>query len=75
MKISNALKNAIRFAIERFPDGVQCFDCRNLVGDEMETIYEGDGVIIDYCFEWDYIEVFGLSPEEFDIFYGFIDNT
>ena len=73
--VSNALRKAVHFATERFPDDVMCFDNRNSVGDEMETIYEADGITIDYCFDWDYIEVFGLSPKEFDVFYSLVDNT
>lgn len=42
------------------------FDCRNLVGDVMETLYEQDGLCIDICYFWAYFEVFGLTNEEFE---------
>lgn len=42
------------------------FDCRNLVGDPMETIYEEDGLQIDICYGWAYFEVFGLTDSEFE---------
>ena len=41
------------------------FDSRNTVGDRMKTIYEEDGITVDVCYRWDYIEVFGLSVPEF----------
>ncbi len=41
------------------------FDCRNVVGDPMETIYDEAGVRIELCRNWGYFEVFGLTDEEF----------
>lgn len=47
----------------------QCgiYNCRNTVGDEMTTIYSepAEGVVVDACYPYDYIEVFGLSMDEF----------
>ncbi len=41
------------------------FDCRNIVGDPMETIYDEAGVRIELCRNYGYFEVFGLTDEEF----------
>lgn len=41
------------------------YDCRNLVGDPMETIYDDNEVQIDICYRWSYFEVFGLTDKEF----------
>lgn len=41
------------------------FDCRNCVGDIMDTIYEDESITIDICYFWSYFEVFGLTQEEF----------
>lgn len=41
------------------------FDCRNVAGDPMETIYDDAGVRIELCRNWGYFEVFGLTNEEF----------
>ena len=41
------------------------FNSRNVVGDVMETIYEGEGLTIDFCYYYSYLEVFGLSDAEF----------
>jgi len=39
---------------------------QNWIGDPTETIYNADGIIVDACYSWGYIEVFGLDWEEFD---------
>lgn len=44
---------------------IQAFDTRNVIGDSMRTIYNENGIIIDYCYDWDYIEIFGLSKKDF----------
>ena len=41
------------------------FDCRNLAGDSMTTIYDEDGLQIDICYGYSYFEVFGLTNKEF----------
>lgn len=41
------------------------FNSRNLVGDNMTTLYEEDDLQVDICYDWAYIEVFGLTNEEF----------
>lgn len=51
------------------------FFSRNLVGDDMSTIWEEDGVTIDICYEYEYFEVFGLTEEEENellVFYNFL---
>ena len=48
-----------------FPDGIQCFDCRGWMPDVLVTIYEQDGITVDYCHYWRYIEIFGISKDEF----------
>ena len=61
------IKKLIEFLKKKFPNGIQMFDTRNFVGDQMFTIYNEDGFVVDYCYEYGYIEVFGLSDEEFNI--------
>lgn len=46
--------------------GTQAFNTRNIVGDIMENVYEDDGIIVDYCYYYDYIEIFGLTNKEFE---------
>ena len=59
-------ENLIAFLKEKFPKGIQMFDTRNICGDTMVNIYEEDGICVDYCFFWGYIEIFGLTEEEFE---------
>lgn len=42
------------------------YDCRNIVGDSMTTIYNDGNLIIDICYYWEYFEVFGLTDDEFE---------
>ena len=58
-------KNLILFLKEEYPD-IQAFNTRNLVGDEMTTVYEKNGIIVDFCEHWGYIEIFGLPDTEFE---------
>lgn len=58
-KVKEVIKNNIEAALY----GI--FDCRNIVGDPMETIYDEMGFRIDICRNWEYFEVFGLTNKEF----------
>ena len=58
-KVTEVIKNNIEDALY----GI--FDCRSVVGDPMETIYDEMGVRIDICRNWGYFEVFGLTNKEF----------
>ena len=42
------------------------FDCRNIVGDYMETLYHEGGLQIDICYKYAYFEVFGLCDNDFE---------
>lgn len=42
------------------------FNSRNWTGDEMVRIYENGELQIDICYYYEYFEVFGLSPEDFE---------
>jgi len=46
-------------------EGYQAFDSRNIAGDKMEPFYNKDGVRIDICYDWEYIEIFGLTKADF----------
>jgi len=62
MERLNKLRN---FLIEKGFKGTQTFDSRSLVGDPTTTIYEADGITVDYCYYYEYLEIFGLSNEEY----------
>ncbi len=64
--MNNKLEIAKKVIKENYADA-ECgiFDCQNLVGDSMTTIYDEDGLQIDICYGYCYFEVFGLTDEEF----------
>ena len=43
---------------------VQTFTTRNLCGDIMETIYQENGIMVDACYDWGYLEIFGMTKDE-----------
>lgn len=45
--------------------GMQAFNTRNFAGDPMITVYDKDGIQVDYCEHYGYIEIFGISKKEF----------
>ena len=55
-----------RFIQNRFHDGIQMFDSHGWAGDYMTTIYDDDDIFINYAPSWEYIEVFGLTDDEFN---------
>lgn len=52
------------FLMEYFTSPIQAFQTRNICGDFLITIYFEDNVVIDFCPYWEYIEIFGLTTEE-----------
>lgn len=44
---------------------IQIFNTRNTVGDSMRTIYKKDGITIDFCPGWWYLEIFGLNDRDY----------
>lgn len=67
-KVKEVIKNNIEDALY----GI--FDCRNVVGDPMETIYDEVGVRIELCRVYEYFEVFGLTNEEFSEVESFYED-
>lgn len=53
------------FLQENYPNE-QAFNTKNIVGDSMVTVYNEDEIIVDYCYYYSYIEIFGLTDEEFE---------
>ena len=45
--------------------GEQCFDCETLIGDHRETIYDEDGITVLVCYDYEYVEILGLSADEY----------
>lgn len=52
---------------------LQAFNTRNIVGDIMENVYAENGAYVDYCRGNDYIEIFGLTEEEYNSLSDLLD--
>lgn len=61
----NKLSKLKIFLQNNFPN-IQAFNTGNLVGDPMVTVYDEDGITVDYCQKYDYIEIFGLTQSQFE---------
>ena len=61
----NKIDKLKRFLQENYPNE-QAFNTRNIVGDKMETVYDEDEIIVNYCYYYSYVEIFGLTDEEFE---------
>lgn len=64
--MTERVEKIVEFLKDRFPETIQMFNCRNTGGDFLFPIYEADNVTIEYCPSWMYIEIFGLTNEEFN---------
>ena len=54
-----------KFLKKAFENIIQAFTTKNIVGDYMYTIYDEDGIQVDYAPGYEYIEIFGLTDEEY----------
>ncbi|MBO7713967.1 MAG: hypothetical protein J6S85_10385 [Methanobrevibacter sp.] len=66
MERENKIKKLKRFLKKHGWEDMQAFSTRNWAGDEMKTIYKKDGIQVDHAVVWGYLEIFGLTDEEFD---------
>lgn len=60
------IEKLIIFLKENFEKGIQMFDTPNIVGDFTVHIYKKDDILVLFAPEYDYIEIFGISDEEFE---------
>ena len=60
------IKKLIKFLKERFKSGIQMFDTPCIVNDYRIPIYIEDDITVLYAPHWDYIEIYGISGEEFE---------
>ena len=58
----------VKKLIKKNYDDADCglYNTRNLVGDEMATIFRGEYFTIDICYFYSYFEVFGTTFDEFE---------
>ncbi len=65
MNISDRFYKLLNFLRNSNLLGMLVFDCESLVGDARECVYSEDGISVLVCYYWDYVEVLGISDEEF----------
>lgn len=58
--------NKLKIFLQKNYPNIQAFNTKNLVGDPMETVYNEDGIRVDYCYFYNYIEIFGLTQKQFE---------
>lgn len=63
--MTERIKRLNNYLKEHYPN-TQAFNTANIAGDETKTVYEQDGITVLYATFWDYVEIFGLSTEEFE---------
>lgn len=60
------IEKLVKFLKERFEDGIQMFNTPSFVNDYRIPIYVEDDITVLYAPSWDYIEIYGISDEEFE---------
>ena len=60
------LEKVRNFITENNLINTQTFKKSNIMGDRMVFLYEEDGILICRCCDYDYLEIFGLTDEEYE---------
>ena len=60
------IEKLIKFLKERFKDGIQTFDTPSIMGDFRTLIYGEDEIAVLWAPHYEYIEIYGISDEEFE---------
>ena len=69
----NRVEKLKKWLVENGYKGKQTFNTRNWAGDEMATVYQEDGIFVDYAVLWDYLEIFGLTDDEYKSLSNILD--
>lgn len=60
------IEKLINFLKERFEDGMQMFNTPSMAGDFRAPIYSEDKITVLWAPDYEYIEIYGISDEEFE---------
>lgn len=69
----NKIDRLRKFLIDSGYTGTQTFNTRNIAGDVMSNVYDCDGIMVDFCYNYDYLEIFGLTEEEYNSLNDILD--
>lgn len=69
------INKLVKFLMDKGVADWQIFFTRNIVGDEMRTIYHEDGILVDICEDWGYLEIFGLTEAEQQALFGYLPGV
>ena len=58
------LRRLIQWLRTQGYNGWQIFYRRNVVGDPTVIVYKQDGVTVELCPDWEYLEILGLTEDE-----------
>ena len=50
------------------------YNTRNIVGDNMQNLFQGKYFSLDICYEHSYFEVFGMTDEEYELLKEYYDK-
>ena len=70
---NEAIKKLRNFIVNGGYKGMCTFDTRNIVGDPVTTVYDSDGITVDFCHYYDYLEIFGLTDEQYESLSDILD--
>ena len=64
----NKIEKLINFLKENFPDGIQMFNKNDISKELMKNIYYDtiNGILVYYNYSENYIDIYGLTDEEFN---------
>jgi len=59
-------EKVIEFLRGSFPMGIKIYHSPSSIEETCDIIFDENDVIIFYCKQWEYIEIYGLDSEEYD---------
>ena len=63
--MTNRVEKFANFLRDHGYNGVQAFNTRNINGNKLAILYHEDGIYAEHCTGGDYLEIFGLTEDEF----------
>lgn len=71
----NVVEEVLMFLEKEYPNGIQMFDSKIFVGEEIQQVYSSSDVQINYAARYNYVDISGLTDEEFNFVFDVWDNA